>query len=71
MTGRTDVPSCHCAGNGEQGLRAAPGVYFGDMREACDLARSANEYAAGLGARHGRRFGAFVRSRVEALAASS
>ena len=39
---------------------SAPGVYFGDKDGAVALARSCNEYAASLSARHGDRFGFFA-----------
>ena len=38
---------------------SAPGVYFGDRREARDLARACNDYAAGLHEQHPQRFGFF------------
>ena len=37
-----------------------PGVWFGDNREARDLARACNEYAAGLAQQHPGRFGTFA-----------
>lgn len=39
---------------------SAPGVYFGDRQEARDLARSCNEFAADMAARHPGRFGSFA-----------
>lgn len=39
---------------------SAPGVYFGDKGEAVDLARSCNDYAAGLSREHAGRFGFFA-----------
>lgn len=39
---------------------SAPGVYFGDLAEACDLARASNEFSAGLAADHPGRFGWFA-----------
>jgi len=39
---------------------SAPGVYFGDRREARDLARACNEYAAEMQQRHPGRFGNFA-----------
>ncbi|NPV59635.1 MAG: amidohydrolase [Actinobacteria bacterium] len=48
------------------GIRAAvaslscPGVYFGDLGLARDLARMCNEYAAELSGEKGRRWGAFA-----------
>lgn len=39
---------------------SAPGVYFGDREEACDLARQCNEYAAAMAQRHPGRFGFFA-----------
>ena len=39
---------------------SAPGVYFGDVQEARDLARACNECAAEAAARHPGRFGAFA-----------
>jgi 6-methylsalicylate decarboxylase len=37
-----------------------PGVWFGDNREARDLARACNEYAAGLAQQYPGRFGTFA-----------
>lgn len=39
---------------------SAPGVYFGDLGEACDLARACNEYSARLVQDHPGRFGFFA-----------
>ncbi len=39
---------------------SAPGVYFGDLREARDLARASNEFSAGMAADHPDRFGWFA-----------
>lgn len=39
---------------------SAPGVYFGDLREACDLARACNEFAAGMAVSHPGRFASFA-----------
>lgn len=39
---------------------SAPGVYFGDLGEACDLARRCNEYGADLRVRKPNRFGMFA-----------
>lgn len=39
---------------------AAPGVYFGNVQQARDLARACNEYAAELRVRHPGRFGSFA-----------
>jgi 6-methylsalicylate decarboxylase len=39
---------------------SAPGVYFGDRREARDLARACNEFAADMAVRHPGRFGNFA-----------
>ncbi len=39
---------------------SAPGVYFGDVDEACSLARSCNEYTARLAEQHPGRFGSFA-----------
>ncbi|MDQ0458311.1 amidohydrolase family protein [Rhizobium paknamense] len=39
---------------------SAPGVYFGDVQEACDLARACNEYAAEVRDRQPDRFGYFA-----------
>lgn len=39
---------------------AAPGVYFGDRQEACDLARASNDYAAQLRDDNPSRFGFFA-----------
>jgi 6-methylsalicylate decarboxylase len=39
---------------------SAPGVRFGSLSEACDLARNCNEFAADLRAKHGARFGSFA-----------
>ena len=39
---------------------SAPGVYFGDLGEASDLARRCNEFAAEMCARHPGRFGSFA-----------
>jgi len=36
-----------------------PGVYFGDLQEACKLARDCNEYAAEVGSTYPDRFGSF------------
>lgn len=36
---------------------SAPGVFFGDVQQACDLARACNEYAADVRGRHPGRFG--------------
>lgn len=36
---------------------STPGVWFGDAREACEIARRANDYAADLRAYHPGRFG--------------
>lgn len=37
----------------------SPGVYFGDAKEACDLARACNDDAAEIAARHPGRFSFF------------
>lgn len=39
---------------------SAPGVYFGNLDEACALARQCNEYSAELKQRHPGRFGSFA-----------
>jgi len=39
---------------------SAPGVYFGDEREARDLARACNEFSAEIAAAHPGRFGSFA-----------
>jgi predicted TIM-barrel fold metal-dependent hydrolase len=39
---------------------SAPGVYFGDVPEARDLARRCNEFAAETASRHPGRFGSFA-----------
>ncbi len=39
---------------------APPGVWFGDAREAAELARECNEFAAAMAARHNGRFGVFA-----------
>lgn len=39
---------------------SAPGVFFGDVTEACVLARRCNEYAADIGQLHQGRFGSFA-----------
>jgi len=39
---------------------SAPGVYFGNLDEACSLARECNEHAAELRQRHPDRFGSFA-----------
>lgn len=39
---------------------SAPGVYFGDLTEACDLARACNEFSAELSAKYPGRFGSFA-----------
>ncbi|RQR27803.1 amidohydrolase [Burkholderia sp. Bp9143] len=39
---------------------SAPGVYFGNLEDACSLARACNEYAAELRERHPDRFGSFA-----------
>jgi 6-methylsalicylate decarboxylase len=39
---------------------STPGVWFGDAREACDMARRCNDYAAQLAHSHPRRFGRFA-----------
>lgn len=39
---------------------SAPGVYFGNLEEACALARECNEYAAQLRDKHPSRFGSFA-----------
>lgn len=39
---------------------SAPGVHFGSLPEACDLARRCNEFAADLGVKHPGRFGSFA-----------
>lgn len=39
---------------------SAPGVYFGNVQEARDLARSCNEFAAGMATRFPGRFGSFA-----------
>ena len=39
---------------------STPGVWFGDPREACEIARRSNEYAAGLVQRFPGRFGLFA-----------
>ncbi|PWR18301.1 amidohydrolase family protein [Zavarzinia compransoris] len=39
---------------------SAPGVHFGDKREAIDLARRCNDFAAEMAARHPGRFGNFA-----------
>jgi len=39
---------------------SAPGVYFGDVGEACDLARRCNDFAAEMAVRYPRRFGSFA-----------
>jgi len=37
-----------------------PGVYFGDINEAIDLARSCNEFAAEMKVKYPNRFGSFA-----------
>ena len=39
---------------------SAPGVYFGDLAEACDLARACNEFSAELKTKYAGRFGSFA-----------
>lgn len=39
---------------------SAPGVYFGDLPEACDLARASNEFSAQTALDHPGRFGWFA-----------
>lgn len=39
---------------------SAPGVYFGDLAEACGLARASNEFSAQLALDHPGRFGWFA-----------
>lgn len=39
---------------------SAPGVYFGDTKEACNLARACNEFSAGVRDKHSHRFGYFA-----------
>lgn len=39
---------------------SAPGVYFGDLGEACDLARVSNEFSAQMAQDHPGRFGWFA-----------
>jgi predicted TIM-barrel fold metal-dependent hydrolase len=39
---------------------SAPGVYFGDLREACDLARASNAFSAQMALDHPGRFGWFA-----------
>ncbi|MEG1708117.1 MAG: amidohydrolase family protein [Acinetobacter sp.] len=39
---------------------SAPGVYFGNAQEACDLARQCNEYTADMRAKYPNRFGFFA-----------
>jgi predicted TIM-barrel fold metal-dependent hydrolase len=39
---------------------SAPGVYFGDLAEACDLARASNEFSAQTALDHPGRFGWFA-----------
>jgi len=39
---------------------SAPGVYFGDLREACDLARASNEFSARMTQDRPDRFGWFA-----------
>ncbi len=39
---------------------SAPGVYFGDLEEAKDLARACNEFSAEMARDHAGRFGAFA-----------
>lgn len=39
---------------------SAPGVYFGSLPEACDLARRCNEFAADMSVRYPGRFGSFA-----------
>jgi len=37
---------------------ASPGVFFGDVKSAADLARMCNEYTVGLARKYPGRFGA-------------
>ena len=39
---------------------SAPGIYFGDLPEACDLARACNEYSAEIKIKYPGRFGSFA-----------
>lgn len=39
---------------------SAPGVYFGDLAEACDLARASNAFSAQMAVDHPGRFGWFA-----------
>lgn len=39
---------------------SAPGVYFGDLQEACDLARACNEFSAEIKQKYTGRFGSFA-----------
>jgi predicted TIM-barrel fold metal-dependent hydrolase len=39
---------------------SAPGVYFGNLPEACDLARRCNEFSAEMAGRYPQRFGSFA-----------
>jgi predicted TIM-barrel fold metal-dependent hydrolase len=39
---------------------SAPGVYFGDLAEACELARASNEFSARMALEHPGRFGWFA-----------
>ena len=39
---------------------SSPGVYFGDLEEAKDLARACNEFSAEMAQDHAGRFGAFA-----------
>ncbi|MCL6247966.1 amidohydrolase [Acinetobacter sp. ANC 4945] len=39
---------------------SAPGVYFGHLPEACDLARACNEFSAEIKQQHAGRFGSFA-----------
>ena len=39
---------------------SAPGVYFGNLLEACDLARACNEFSAELKQQYPSRFGSFA-----------
>lgn len=39
---------------------SAPGVYFGNIRDACILARKCNEFSAEISVKHAGRFGSFA-----------